>query len=75
MKQLNFIYSLVWFSLLMSTLPASSQNDHINLKYLGNAGWEMSDDSITILVDPYISRLKLGSAQISQVRLSALDRL
>ena len=61
MKQLNFIYSLVWFSLLMSTLPASSQNDHINLKYLGTAGWEMSDDSITILVDPYISRLKLGS--------------
>ncbi|MBU2995848.1 MBL fold metallo-hydrolase [Cellulophaga baltica] len=30
----------------------------LNLKYLGVAGWEISDDSLTILVDPYISRLK-----------------
>ncbi|MFV1450039.1 MBL fold metallo-hydrolase [Maribacter sp. HS] len=31
----------------------------LNLKYLGVAGWEISNDSLTILVDPYISRLKL----------------
>lgn len=33
----------------------------LNLKYLGCAGWEMTDGNVTILVDPYISRIKLGS--------------
>lgn len=31
----------------------------LNLKYLGVAGWEISNDSLTILIDPYISRVKL----------------
>lgn len=33
----------------------------LKLKYLGAAGWEMTDGKVTILIDPYISRLKLGS--------------
>ncbi len=31
----------------------------LNLTYLGVAGWEMTDGNTTILVDPYISRVKL----------------
>lgn len=33
----------------------------LKLKYLGTAGWEMTDGKVIILVDPYISRLKLGT--------------
>ena len=33
----------------------------VELKYLGTAGWEIKDSNITVLVDPYISRVKLGT--------------
>ena len=33
------------------------QNRHVTLKYLGTAGWEISDGLIVILIDPYLSRL------------------
>lgn len=39
----------------------SSQTDDLQLKYLGTAGWEINQGDLTILVDPYISRLKLGT--------------
>ncbi len=32
----------------------------LQLTYLGAAGWEIRDGSVTVLVDPYISRLKYG---------------
>jgi L-ascorbate metabolism protein UlaG (beta-lactamase superfamily) len=32
----------------------------LQLKYLGAAGWEISDGNVVVLVDPYISRLKYG---------------
>lgn len=37
------------------------QRKSLSLKYLGTAGWEMANEDISILVDPYISRLKLGN--------------
>ncbi|OEI79568.1 hypothetical protein AST99_13435 [Formosa algae] len=39
-----------------------SHAQELKLKYFGGAGWEMSDGNVTILVDPYISRLKLGDS-------------
>src|ERR1700733_3146842 len=30
----------------------------VQLKYLGTAGWEISDGTSVILIDPYLSRLK-----------------
>lgn len=39
----------------------SAQNEPIQLKYFGTAGWEISDGKITVLVDPYITRMKLGT--------------
>ncbi len=32
----------------------------LRLVYFGAAGWEVSDGNVTVLVDPYISRLKYG---------------
>lgn len=32
----------------------------LELKYLGAAGWEISDGNVVVLIDPYISRLKYG---------------
>ena len=53
-KLLKLFYSFIF---LMS-LITNAQTDPIKLKYLGTAGWEISDGEITVLVDPYISRFK-----------------
>ena len=53
--------SLVWLLLIGSLTNINAQNNPLNLKFLGTAGWELSNDSVTILVDPYISRIKLGT--------------
>src|SRR5262245_10787483 len=34
---------------------------NVTLKYLGTAGWEISDGRTTLLVDPYLSRLHMTS--------------
>ena len=39
---------------LMESAPS------LQLTYLGTAGWEIQDGNVTVLVDPYISRLKYG---------------
>lgn len=54
------IISLASLLLLNFTYSVYGQNN-ISLKYLGTAGWIIEDDSITVLVDPYISRVKLGT--------------
>lgn len=38
----------------------TSSGPSLQLTYLGAAGWEMTDGRVTVLVDPYISRLKYG---------------
>jgi len=50
---------LVLFTIFY-VLPAKGQNNELDIKYLGTAGWEITDGNITVLIDPYISRLKLG---------------
>ena len=47
-------------------------NGQVNLKYLGTAGWKINDDKITILVDPYISRVKLGNGHPDDKRKTVL---
>jgi L-ascorbate metabolism protein UlaG (beta-lactamase superfamily) len=39
-------------------LMAQSERDVVQLKYLGTAGWEITDGRTVILVDPYLSRLR-----------------
>ena len=55
------IKSLIWLLVLYSLPTINAQSSPLNLKFLGTAGWELSNDSVTILVDPYISRIKLGT--------------
>ncbi|NQV74145.1 MBL fold metallo-hydrolase [bacterium] len=37
-----------------------SSTNPLLLRYLGAAGWEIKDGNVTVLIDPYISRIKLG---------------
>ena len=37
-------------------LPTKTQTS-VTLRYLGAAGWEISDGSVTVLIDPYVSRI------------------
>ncbi len=48
-------------SLLVICSTASAQSTTLSLKYLGTAGWQIDDGTIKVLIDPYISRLKLGT--------------
>lgn len=50
---------LALFALLI-TAPVAAAKQGLELRYLGTAGWEISDGNVVVLVDPYISRWKLG---------------
>ena len=60
----NFILFLLLISL--------SLNSQVNLKYLGTAGWKINDDKVTVLIDPYISRVKLGAGHPDDTRKTVL---
>ena len=50
-------------------------NSKLSLKYLGAAGWEINDENSTVLVDPYLSRVKLvGNSTTKSISTSALNR-
>ncbi|MDG2341906.1 MAG: MBL fold metallo-hydrolase [Cytophagales bacterium] len=53
-----------------------SLKDSINLTYYGAAGWEINDENTTVLLDPYISRIKLvGSSTTTTVTSSDIQNL
>ncbi|MDG2476216.1 MAG: MBL fold metallo-hydrolase [Flavobacteriaceae bacterium] len=47
--------------ILFLTTLSFNVNSQVELKYLGTAGWQISDNNTTVLIDPYISRVKLGN--------------
>lgn len=50
--------------LLMTFLAAgalTAQTDALKMTYLGTAGWKIADGDLIVLIDPYISRVKLGT--------------
>jgi L-ascorbate metabolism protein UlaG (beta-lactamase superfamily) len=56
------VVSLLIVAAFLSTLNAQNQPkvpraDQVVLKYLGTAGWEITDGTTTILIDPYLSRI------------------
>ncbi len=61
-KSGSILFALFCASII--TITASAQSDTestpLQLKYLGAAGWEISDGNVVVLIDPYISRLKYG---------------
>jgi len=55
---LCFAFTLA--ALVVSTTHAqesAAKPDQVILKYLGAAGWEITDGTTTILIDPYLSRI------------------
>ena len=58
--QYNFLHSFLLLAFLTS-FAVQAQNDSIHLKYFGTAGWKITDGDITVLIDPYITRAKLGT--------------
>lgn len=48
----------ICFLFVIHTVVA--QDNLVRLRYLGCAGWELGSEKVTLLIDPYISRLKLG---------------
>jgi hypothetical protein len=61
MAKCGFLCFLLIVSAL-GTLPAQDQpipgkGKQVVLKYLGTAGWEITDGTTTILIDPYLSRI------------------
>ena len=55
---LPVVFFLLFFSGALLPPLANAQGE-IRLSYLGTAGWELEDAKTVILVDPYLSRLKL----------------
>ncbi|MFT4604268.1 MAG: L-ascorbate metabolism protein UlaG (beta-lactamase superfamily) [Rhodothermales bacterium] len=44
----------------LSVAPTLAQESSLELKYLGTAGWEITDGNVVVLVDPWPSRHKYG---------------
>ncbi|MGY8986361.1 MAG: MBL fold metallo-hydrolase [Sphingomonadales bacterium] len=38
--------------------PVTAQGDGVEMTYFGAAGWKITDGNVTVLIDPYISRLQ-----------------
>lgn len=55
------IFGILFFFALFTSLSTRAQNQPLKLRYFGTAGWEISDGNITVLIDPYITRMKLGT--------------
>jgi L-ascorbate metabolism protein UlaG (beta-lactamase superfamily) len=60
MKRLRtfVIGTFAFLGATLFTSPVEAQSSPLQMKYLGAAGWEISDGNVVVLVDPYISRLK-----------------
>jgi len=61
-KKIKPLCVFVFFGVATLFTVQNINGQELKFKYLGGAGWEISDDKITILIDPYISRLKLGNS-------------
>jgi len=55
------IRSILLLFALFGMLAINAQNEALKLTYLGTAGWKINDGNLTVLIDPYISRVKLGT--------------
>ena len=59
-------YLAAFCLLTMASQPFAQEADGqtgLQFTYFGAAGWEISDDDVTVLIDPYISRLRYVDRQ------------
>lgn len=48
-------------ALLCLAFASAGAQERVTLSYLGTAGWEISDGTTVVLIDPYLTRLKANS--------------
>lgn len=59
-KKHIFVLILAFFPLFFSQF-AYGQSQPLEFKYLGTAGWIITQDSLVVLLDPYLTRVKFSS--------------
>ena len=53
-----FVFAIIALATLSAqNQPTTATNNQVVLKYLGAAGWVITDGTTTILIDPYLSRI------------------
>ena len=68
-------YYFTIFAFCLIAMSCQNQNSDIELTYLGTAGWVIKDDNTKVLIDPYISRIKLvGMSTSSKISKTAQNR-
>ena len=69
-------YYLTIISLFFLVLTScQNQDSNLQLTYLGTAGWAIKDGKSKVLIDPYLSRIKLvGMSTSSKISKSAQNR-
>lgn len=66
-------FTVLTFCLIV--ISCQNQNSDIELTYLGTAGWVIEDEATKVLVDPYLSRIKLvGMSTSSKISKTAQNR-
>ena len=66
----NYLIIITLLIFLISACQKS--NEQIQLKYLGAAGWVITDGGTKVLIDPYLSRIKLvGRSTSSKISNAA----
>ena len=69
----NCLIILTSFFLVLTS--CQNKQSSLRLTYLGTAGWVISDESSKVLIDPYLSRIKLvGMSTSSKISKSAQSR-
>jgi hypothetical protein len=52
------VFTLAALATLAAQIPPKvAQGNAVTLKYMGAAGWEITDGTTYILIDPYVSRI------------------
>ncbi len=51
---------VVVFCAALTPSSAEAQSEPLQLKYLGAAGWEITDGNVVVLIDPWVTRAKYG---------------
>ena len=75
MKNKYYLLPFIFLLFISCTNSSDNKNSNLKLKYLGAAGWEISEQETTVLIDPYLSRIKLvGNSTTKTVATSALNR-
>ena len=74
-KKISIIAFFLTLQLFSGCQNQQKIKSNISLKYLGAAGWEVISDTTTILIDPYISRIKLvGNSTTANISNAATSR-